>query len=107
MLKNMLHRWGYRLSTYKKHGIHFDTWVYDHKYATCLETCFSCSFFGTMRNLLQTYIYSSGSREAQRLIFGNTTYGDLRKICVDFLTQLLGTFYYATKMIRLIDSLSD
>lgn len=27
----------------------------------------------------QVYIYSSGSREAQRLIFGNSNYGDLRK----------------------------
>ncbi|KAH7670346.1 HAD hydrolase subfamily IA protein [Dioscorea alata] len=28
---------------------------------------------------IKVYIYSSGSRESQRLIFGNTTYGDLRK----------------------------
>ncbi|TVU03801.1 hypothetical protein EJB05_50649, partial [Eragrostis curvula] len=30
-------------------------------------------------NGIKIYIYSSGSREAQRLVFGNTTYGDLRK----------------------------
>ncbi|KAM0935895.1 putative 2-hydroxy-3-keto-5-methylthiopentenyl-1-phosphate phosphatase [Dioscorea sansibarensis] len=28
---------------------------------------------------IKVYIYSSGSREAQRLLFGNTAYGDLRK----------------------------
>ncbi|KAF5960223.1 hypothetical protein HYC85_001432 [Camellia sinensis] len=33
---------------------------------------------------LQVYIYSSGSRLAQRLIFGNTNYGDLRKYLCGF-----------------------
>ncbi|NP_001354012.1 uncharacterized protein LOC100194257 [Zea mays] len=40
---------------------------------------------------LQTYIYSSGSREAQRLIFGNTTYGDLRRHLCGFFDATIGT----------------
>ncbi|ONM30869.1 Enolase-phosphatase E1 [Zea mays] len=38
----------------------------------------------------QTYIYSSGSREAQRLIFGNTTYGDLRRHLCGFFDATIG-----------------
>ncbi|CAD6239168.1 unnamed protein product [Miscanthus lutarioriparius] len=40
---------------------------------------------------IKTYIYSSGSREAQRLIFGNTTYGDLRKHLCGFFDTTIGT----------------
>ncbi|CAL4964551.1 unnamed protein product [Urochloa decumbens] len=40
---------------------------------------------------IKTYIYSSGSREAQRLIFGNTTYGDLRKYLCGFFDTTVGT----------------
>ncbi|PVH39113.1 hypothetical protein PAHAL_5G437400 [Panicum hallii] len=40
---------------------------------------------------IKTYIYSSGSREAQRLIFGNTTYGDLRKHLCGFFDTMVGT----------------
>ncbi|KAL5719494.1 hypothetical protein ACHQM5_012261 [Ranunculus cassubicifolius] len=36
------------------------------------------------------YIYSSGSREAQRLIFGNTNYGDLRKYLSGFFDTTIG-----------------
>ncbi|KAG2587588.1 hypothetical protein PVAP13_5NG159300 [Panicum virgatum] len=42
-------------------------------------------------NGIKTYIYSSGSREAQRLIFGNTTYGDLRKYLCGFFDTMVGT----------------
>nr|CAB3476656.1 unnamed protein product [Digitaria exilis] len=40
---------------------------------------------------IKTYIYSSGSREAQRLIFGNTIYGDLRKYLCGFFDTTVGT----------------
>ncbi|GJN06117.1 hypothetical protein PR202_ga23810 [Eleusine coracana subsp. coracana] len=40
---------------------------------------------------IKAYIYSSGSREAQRLIFGNTTYGDLRKYLCGFFDTTVGT----------------
>ncbi|KAM0934913.1 putative acireductone synthase [Dioscorea sansibarensis] len=39
---------------------------------------------------IKVYIYSSGSREAQRLIFGNTTYGDLRKYLCGFFDTTTG-----------------
>lgn len=40
--------------------------------------------------LLQVYIYSSGSRLAQRLIFGKTNYGDLRKYLSGFFDTAVG-----------------
>ncbi|XP_039133988.1 probable bifunctional methylthioribulose-1-phosphate dehydratase/enolase-phosphatase E1 1 [Dioscorea cayenensis subsp. rotundata] len=39
---------------------------------------------------IKVYIYSSGSREAQRLIFRNTTYGDLRKYLCGFFDTTTG-----------------
>ncbi|KAL5997684.1 hypothetical protein ACLOJK_008614 [Asimina triloba] len=39
---------------------------------------------------IKVYIYSSGSREAQRLIFGNTAYGDLRKYLCGFFDTMMG-----------------
>ena len=39
---------------------------------------------------IKVYIYSSGSREAQRLIFGNTKYGDLRKYLCGFFDTTTG-----------------
>uniref|UniRef100_A0A0C9S9A4 Probable bifunctional methylthioribulose-1-phosphate dehydratase/enolase-phosphatase E1 n=1 Tax=Wollemia nobilis TaxID=56998 RepID=A0A0C9S9A4_9CONI len=39
---------------------------------------------------IKVYIYSSGSREAQRLIFGNTKYGDLRKFFCGFFDTTTG-----------------
>ncbi|KAG9448123.1 hypothetical protein H6P81_014251 [Aristolochia fimbriata] len=39
---------------------------------------------------IKVYIYSSGSREAQRLIFGNTAYGDLRKYLCGFFDTAVG-----------------
>ncbi|XP_009405487.2 probable bifunctional methylthioribulose-1-phosphate dehydratase/enolase-phosphatase E1 1 isoform X3 [Musa acuminata AAA Group] len=41
-------------------------------------------------NGIKVYIYSSGSREAQRLIFGNTSYGDLRKYLCGFFDTTVG-----------------
>ncbi|XP_074589646.1 putative bifunctional methylthioribulose-1-phosphate dehydratase/enolase-phosphatase E1 1 [Curcuma longa] len=41
-------------------------------------------------NGIKVYIYSSGSREAQRLIFGNTSYGDLRKYLCGFFDTTIG-----------------
>ncbi|KAG8089828.1 hypothetical protein GUJ93_ZPchr0011g28551 [Zizania palustris] len=38
----------------------------------------------------KVYIYSSGSREAQRLLFGNTTYGDLRRYLYGFFDTTTG-----------------
>ncbi|XAR56534.1 2-hydroxy-3-keto-5-methylthiopentenyl-1-phosphate phosphatase [Bertholletia excelsa] len=39
---------------------------------------------------IKAYIYSSGSRLAQRLIFGNTNYGDLRKYLCGFFDTTVG-----------------
>jgi len=39
---------------------------------------------------IKVYIYSSGSREAQRLIFGYTKYGDLRKYLCGFFDTTIG-----------------
>ncbi|KAL2925978.1 putative bifunctional methylthioribulose-1-phosphate dehydratase/enolase-phosphatase E1 1 [Bienertia sinuspersici] len=39
---------------------------------------------------IKVYIYSSGSRLAQRLIFGNTKYGDLRKYLSGFFDTAIG-----------------
>lgn len=41
-------------------------------------------------NGIKVYIYSSGSREAQRLIFGNTAFGDLRKYICGFFDTTVG-----------------
>lgn len=38
----------------------------------------------------KVYIYSSGSREAQRLIFGNSNHGDLRKYLCGFFDTTIG-----------------
>ncbi|CAH8361832.1 unnamed protein product [Eruca vesicaria subsp. sativa] len=39
---------------------------------------------------IKVYIYSSGSRLAQRLLFGNTKYGDLRKYLSGFFDTTIG-----------------
>lgn len=39
---------------------------------------------------IKTYIYSSGSREAQKLIFGNTNFGDLRVYLSGFFDTTIG-----------------
>lgn len=40
--------------------------------------------------VLKVYIYSSGSRLAQRLLFGYTNYGDLRKYLCGFFDTTVG-----------------
>ncbi|XP_043688926.1 probable bifunctional methylthioribulose-1-phosphate dehydratase/enolase-phosphatase E1 1 isoform X2 [Telopea speciosissima] len=39
---------------------------------------------------IKVYIYSSGSRESQRLIFGNSNYGDLRKYLCGYFDTTVG-----------------
>ncbi|KAL2612601.1 hypothetical protein R1flu_024293 [Riccia fluitans] len=39
---------------------------------------------------IKTYIYSSGSREAQRLLFGNTKHGDLRRYLCGYFDTTTG-----------------
>ncbi|KAL6630580.1 hypothetical protein ACP70R_028653 [Stipagrostis hirtigluma subsp. patula] len=39
---------------------------------------------------IKVYIYSSGSREAQRLLFGNTMYGDLRQFLCGYFDTTTG-----------------
>ncbi|KAF8391331.1 hypothetical protein HHK36_023635 [Tetracentron sinense] len=39
---------------------------------------------------IKEYVYSSGSREAQRLIFGNSNHGDLRKYLCGFFDTTVG-----------------
>ncbi|CAD6257123.1 unnamed protein product [Miscanthus lutarioriparius] len=39
---------------------------------------------------IKVYIYSSGSREAQKLLFGNTMYGDLRKFLCGYFDTTIG-----------------
>ncbi|CAO2144130.1 unnamed protein product [Urochloa humidicola] len=39
---------------------------------------------------IKVYIYSSGSREAQRLLFGNTMYGDLRPFLCGYFDTTIG-----------------
>ncbi|CAL4988231.1 unnamed protein product [Urochloa decumbens] len=39
---------------------------------------------------IKVYIYSSGSREAQRLMFGNTMYGDLRPFLCGYFDTTIG-----------------
>lgn len=50
----------------------------------------SVSFRPTCFPFSQVYIYSSGSRLAQRLLFGNTSYGDLRKYLSGFFDTVVG-----------------
>ena len=40
---------------------------------------------------IKTYIYSSGSREAQRLLFAHTADGDLRPHLSGFFDTLIGS----------------
>ncbi|RVW79305.1 putative bifunctional methylthioribulose-1-phosphate dehydratase/enolase-phosphatase E1 1 [Vitis vinifera] len=50
--------------------------------------CWQCKL--TDCSLKQVYIYSSGSRLAQRLLFGYTNYGDLRKYLCGFFDTTVG-----------------
>lgn len=54
---------------------------------------------------LKVYIYSSGSRLAQRLLFGNTNYGDLRKYLCGFFDTTIGNKKEAKSYIEITESL--
>lgn len=53
----------------------------------------------------KVYIYSSGSRLAQRLIFGNTNYGDLRKYLSGFFDTTVGNKREARSYVEISESL--
>lgn len=53
----------------------------------------------------KVYIYSSGSRLAQRLIFGNTKFGDLRKYLCGFFDTTVGNKKETKSYIEIAESL--
>ncbi|KAA8526822.1 hypothetical protein F0562_008949 [Nyssa sinensis] len=53
---------------------------------------------------IKVYIYSSGSRLAQRLLFGKTHYGDLRKYLCGFFDTTLGNKKETRSYIEISDS---
>lgn len=54
---------------------------------------------------IKVYIYSSGSREAQRLIFGNTIHGDLRKYLSGYFDTFIGNKKEAKSYFEISQSL--
>ncbi|KAG8386326.1 hypothetical protein BUALT_Bualt03G0137300 [Buddleja alternifolia] len=54
---------------------------------------------------IKVYIYSSGSRLAQRLLFGNTIYGDLRKYLCGFFDTTVGNKKETKSYIGITESL--
>ncbi|XP_062090451.1 probable bifunctional methylthioribulose-1-phosphate dehydratase/enolase-phosphatase E1 1 isoform X1 [Humulus lupulus] len=54
---------------------------------------------------IKTYIYSSGSRLAQRLIFGKTNHGDLRKYLSGFFDTTVGNKRETRSYIEITESL--
>ncbi|XP_011098292.1 probable bifunctional methylthioribulose-1-phosphate dehydratase/enolase-phosphatase E1 isoform X2 [Sesamum indicum] len=54
---------------------------------------------------IKVYIYSSGSRLAQRLLFGNTNYGDLRKYLSGFFDTTVGNKKETKSYIEITESL--
>ncbi|XP_027340472.1 probable bifunctional methylthioribulose-1-phosphate dehydratase/enolase-phosphatase E1 isoform X1 [Abrus precatorius] len=54
---------------------------------------------------LKVYIYSSGSRLAQRLIFGKTNYGDLRKYLSGFFDTTVGNKRETRSYVEISESL--
>ncbi|XP_058219237.1 probable bifunctional methylthioribulose-1-phosphate dehydratase/enolase-phosphatase E1 1 isoform X2 [Rhododendron vialii] len=54
---------------------------------------------------IKVYIYSSGSRLAQRLIFGNTNYGDLRKYLCGFFDTRVGNKKETSSYVEISESL--
>lgn len=50
----------------------------------------------------KTYIYSSGSREAQRLIFGYTKHGDMRPYLSGFFDTTIGYVSFSSIIIQLL-----
>ncbi|KAJ0101931.1 hypothetical protein Patl1_04687 [Pistacia atlantica] len=53
---------------------------------------------------IKVYIYSSGSRLAQRLIFGNSNHGDLRKYLSGFFDTAVGNKRETRSYIEITDS---
>ncbi|KAL6975412.1 hypothetical protein U1Q18_024208 [Sarracenia purpurea var. burkii] len=53
---------------------------------------------------VKVYIYSSGSRLAQRLLFGNTNYGDLRKYLSGFFDTTVGNKKEKSSYIEISES---
>ncbi|XVF04237.1 hypothetical protein REPUB_Repub05bG0065100 [Reevesia pubescens] len=54
---------------------------------------------------VKVYIYSSGSRLAQRLIFGNTNFGDLRKYLAGFFDTAVGNKRETRSYVEITESL--
>ncbi|XP_059661501.1 probable bifunctional methylthioribulose-1-phosphate dehydratase/enolase-phosphatase E1 1 [Cornus florida] len=54
---------------------------------------------------IKVYIYSSGSRLAQKLLFGNTNYGDLRKYLCGFFDTTVGNKREKQSYIEISESL--
>uniref|UniRef100_A0A803N242 Probable bifunctional methylthioribulose-1-phosphate dehydratase/enolase-phosphatase E1 n=1 Tax=Chenopodium quinoa TaxID=63459 RepID=A0A803N242_CHEQI len=54
---------------------------------------------------IKVYIYSSGSRLAQRLIFGNTKYGDLRKYLCGFFDTAVGNKRETQSYVEIFNSM--
>ncbi|KAL9275280.1 putative bifunctional methylthioribulose-1-phosphate dehydratase/enolase-phosphatase E1 1 [Drosera capensis] len=54
---------------------------------------------------IKVYIYSSGSRLAQRLIFGNTNFGDLRKYLSGFFDTTIGNKRESRSYVEITKSL--
>ncbi|XP_062169471.1 probable bifunctional methylthioribulose-1-phosphate dehydratase/enolase-phosphatase E1 1 [Alnus glutinosa] len=54
---------------------------------------------------IKVYIYSSGSRLAQRLLFGNTSYGDLRKYLSGFFDTRVGNKRETRSYVEITESL--
>ncbi|KAK6134562.1 hypothetical protein DH2020_031682 [Rehmannia glutinosa] len=54
---------------------------------------------------IKVYIYSSGSRLAQRLLFGNTNYGDLRKYLCGYFDTTVGNKRETKSYIEIRESL--
>ncbi|XP_022859733.1 probable bifunctional methylthioribulose-1-phosphate dehydratase/enolase-phosphatase E1 1 isoform X1 [Olea europaea var. sylvestris] len=54
---------------------------------------------------IKVYIYSSGSRLAQRLLFGNTNYGDLRKYLCGFFDTTVGNKKESKSYVEITESL--
>ncbi|GAB2215633.1 hypothetical protein Droror1_Dr00020024 [Drosera rotundifolia] len=54
---------------------------------------------------IKVYIYSSGSRLAQRLIFGNTNFGDLRKYLSGFFDTTIGNKREARSYVEITESM--
>ncbi|KAG6421351.1 hypothetical protein SASPL_117902 [Salvia splendens] len=54
---------------------------------------------------IKVYIYSSGSRLAQKLLFGNTKYGDLRKYLCGFFDTTIGNKKETSSYVHITETL--